>query len=279
MRRTILLIVAAAVAVVAVVLTALIAVGVIRTDPAPVAEITTTTLNQACLDLVEEEMARFHERTLTGAYPGDGYRSTISIPGCGEFEVERYKPDPEQVFMVVPPASGPDVIVVQPSGPQVVVVGGETCSTCTLTPTPTPTPTQTPSAQNHAPSVRIGSLNRFLPNCEGTVAFTATASASDPDGDAVTVYWSNGAVGPTAPFTFQFSEPGVGQVSAWAVDSHGAQSELAQEGFRVGNPQSECGNGGPTTTTTLPATTPTTVACGPSDDNPACHQANPGNDG
>ena len=123
LKKTLTIVAVTAIALLVVILLALaFIVGVSSSKPERL------TVEQCNALLVERTALLSNERTLTGALAGDGYRTEVEIPGCISTSVERFPPEPEQVFLVESPE--PEV--------QVVLVGGVPCDICVLATTGPP---------------------------------------------------------------------------------------------------------------------------------------------
>lgn len=89
------------------------------------------------------------------------------------------------------------------------------------TPSTPTTPTPAPPA-NRNPAISSMSVNPLF-GIAGLTSFALSATASDPDGDAVTVTWDfgDGSTGTGAAFSKTYSDTGIATVRATASDGRG----------------------------------------------------------
>ena len=106
------------------------------------------------------------------------------------------------------------------------ILAGGLCINCGDSPAaPTPPTSQAPS--NHAPVASV-SLSPAAVPIAGASTLTFTATASDPDGDPVTLSWQfgDGQAGSGATVSHVFAEGGTYAVVLTATDSHGESAKV-----------------------------------------------------
>jgi len=106
------------------------------------------------------------------------------------------------------------------------IVAAVCCLACGGTPA-APTPPTPPASSNHAPVGSVALSPAGAP-IAGATALTFTATASDPDGDAVSLSWQfgDGQTASGATVGHVFAEAGTYAVVLTASDSHGEATKL-----------------------------------------------------